>query len=68
VPTETFRSKEAERRNLAYRHIHGIPVTAERICVKNEGCHQVKHSRSGKRLRIDNKQRRKKGEKTLRAK
>ena len=59
MPTETFRSKSAELANLAYRNIHGIPVTAEEICVKGEGCHKVKHSKNPSRRRIDAAQRRK---------
>lgn len=37
MPTETFRSKSAELANLAWRHLHGVPVTAEEIYVKGQG-------------------------------
>lgn len=60
MPIEHFRSKAAEMRNLAYRHIHGIPYTAEEACVgtgKDEVCHKVKHSTSKRRMKIDRKQR-----------
>lgn len=62
APVEHFASKEAERRNLAYRHIHGIPYTAKEACVgvgKKQTCHKVKHSKSKKRVEIDTKQKRK---------
>lgn len=59
MPVETFRSKRAEMSNLAYRHIHHLPVTAETICVRGEGCHKVQHSKSRSRRRIDSAQRRK---------
>ena len=44
MPVETYRSKEAYRKARAYTHIHGIPTHASRVCIKNEGCHTVKHS------------------------
>lgn len=53
MPTEHFRSRAAMRRNLAWRHLHGEPVTAEEICVKGEGCHKVQHSKNASRRRID---------------
>ena len=63
MPTEHFRSKEAMRRNLAYRHIHSIPYTASRVCVRDksgrEKCHRVQHSTSPVRRRINARQRRK---------
>lgn len=67
MPVEHFKSEEAYRKNLAYRHMHEIPMTASRVCIKND-CHEVKHSRKGERLKIDNAQRKRKGEKPLRAK
>lgn len=62
MPVEHFKSKEAERKNLAYRHFEGIPYTATTACVgegKNEHCHKVQHSRNKSRRRIDAAQRRK---------
>lgn len=60
MPTENFKSKEAYRRNLAYRHIHGVPMTATRVCIRGEGCHKVDHSReTPARRRINARQRRK---------
>lgn len=56
MPVERFRSKEAERRNLAYRHIHGIPYTATTAVVAGK-THKVKHSKSKTRRHIDAKQR-----------
>lgn len=58
MPVEHFKSKEAERRNLAYRHIHGIPYTATSAVVAGRA-HKVKHSRNRKRREIDARQRRK---------
>lgn len=59
APVEHFRSKAAEMRNLAYRHIHGIPYTATSAVVDGHE-HKVKHSTSRKRRRIDARQRAKK--------
>ena len=59
MPVEHFRSKEAYRKNLAYRHIHGIPMTATRVVVGGKS-HRVDHSRdTPERRRIDARQRRK---------
>ena len=58
MPVETFRSKAAYERNLAYRHIHGIPMTASRVCIKGR-CHKVEHSTNPSRVKIDERQRRK---------
>lgn len=43
MPTEYFRSKEAYRKNLAYRHINDIPFTAREVVVAGKR-HKVKHS------------------------
>jgi hypothetical protein len=59
MPVEHFKSKEAYRKNLAYRHIHGIPMTASKVCLKGKGCHTVKHSTSKSRMKIDAAQKRK---------
>ena len=53
MPVEKFRSKEAYRKNMAYRHIHGIPMNAEVVVVGGRK-HKVQHSgrkrkRGGKR-------------------
>lgn len=58
MPTEHFKSKEAYRKNLAYRHMHGIPFTAKNVVVGGKE-HEVKHSTTGPRAKIDAKQRRK---------
>lgn len=42
MPTEHFRLKEAYRKNLAYRHIHGIPMNAKEVVVGKKK-HTVKH-------------------------
>ena len=60
MPVEHFRSKEAERKNLAYRHMHGIPYTASEAVVAGRK-HKVKHSKDAKRRKIDVAQKRKKG-------
>ena len=58
MPVEHFKTKEGYRRNLAYRHIHGIPFTAERVVVAGKA-HEVKHSKNPARKRIDARQRKK---------
>lgn len=57
MPVEKFKSKEAYRKNMAYRHMHGIPFTAREVIVGGKE-HTVKHS-GGERARIDAAQRRK---------
>ena len=61
MPVEHFKSKEAYRKNMAYRHMHGIPFTATDVVVGGKE-HAVKHTKSGPRARIDAKQRKKAGE------
>ena len=58
MPTEHFKSKESYRKNMAYRHMHGIPFTAKDVVVGGKE-HAVKHTTSGPRAKIDAKQRRK---------
>jgi len=58
MPVEHFKSKEAYRKNMAYRHIHGIPFTAKKVVVGGKA-HEVKHSTSSSRRKIDAAQRRK---------
>ena len=58
MPVERFKSREAYRKNMAYRHIHGISMTAERVVVGGRS-HKVKHSRDPKRRKINARQRRK---------
>lgn len=59
MPTEHFKSKEAYRKNLAYRHIHGIPFTASRVNVGGRS-HKVDHSRETPvRKKINARQKRK---------
>ena len=61
MPVEHFATKEKYRKNLAYRHMAGIPMTATTVCIgKGQGnCHRVKHSKNPKRQQIDAAQRRK---------
>ncbi len=33
MPVEHFKSKQAYRKNLAYRHMHGIPFSATSVVV-----------------------------------
>jgi hypothetical protein len=61
MPIEHFKSKEAERRNLAYRHMHGIPYTATTAVVAGKA-HAVKHSTGGPRAKIDAAQRKRRPE------
>jgi hypothetical protein len=56
MPTEHFKSKEAYRKNMAYRHIHNIPFTAKNVVVGGKE-HEVKHSTNPQREKIDAKQR-----------
>lgn len=56
MPVEHFKSKEAYRKNMAYRHIHGIPFTAK-VAVVAGKAHEVKHSTDPAREKIDAKQR-----------
>lgn len=58
MPTERFKSKEAYRKNMAYRHIHGIPFTAKDVVVGGKK-HKVKHSSEPTRKAIDAKQKKK---------
>ena len=45
MPVEKFKSAGAYKRWNAYRHTHGIAAPhLGRVCIKNEGCHTVKHS------------------------
>jgi hypothetical protein len=60
VPVEHFKSAEGYRKNMAYRHIHGIPFTASKVVVAGKS-HEVKHSNSPARKKIDTKQRKKVG-------
>ncbi len=57
MPVEHFKSKEAYRKNMAYRHIHGIPFTAREVVVGGKA-HEVKHS-GGARAKIDARQKKK---------
>ena len=50
MPVEHFRNQEAYRRNLAYRHMHGIPFNAEEVVVGGRK-HKVEHSRAKRRGR-----------------
>lgn len=43
MPVERFKSKAAYRKNLAYRHLHGIPFRAVTVVVAGKP-HRVKHS------------------------
>jgi hypothetical protein len=52
VPTEKFKSKEAYRKNLAYRHMHGISFKANDVVVGGKK-HKVKHSDSKERRKLD---------------
>ena len=58
MPVEHFKSKEAYRKNMAYRHMHGIPFTATTSVVAGVA-HKVKHTTSGPRAAIDAVQRKK---------
>lgn len=58
MPVEHFKSAEAERKNLAWRHLHNVPYTATTAVVGGKP-HRVKHSKQPKRVAIDSKQRKK---------
>lgn len=59
MPEPHFKSKEAYRKNLAYRHIHGIPYTATSAVVAGKR-HKVDHSGDSPQRRAINKRQRKK--------
>lgn len=52
MPVERFRSKEAYAKNMAYRHIHGIPFKAKDVVVGGKR-HKVKHSKGKERRKLD---------------
>ena len=58
MPVEHFKSKEAYRKNMAYRHMHGIAFTAKKVVVGGKA-HEVKHSTDPSREKIDAKERQK---------
>ena len=58
MPELHFASKEGYRKNLSYRHIHGISDTADKVVVAGKE-HKVQHSTDPKRVKIDNAQRKK---------
>jgi hypothetical protein len=58
MPIEHFKSPEAYRKNMAYRHMHGIPFTAVKVVVGGHA-HTVQHTQGGERAKIDAAQRRK---------
>jgi len=58
APVLHFKSEEGYRKNLAYRHINGLPDTATEVYVGGKK-HAVKHSTDPKRVKIDNAQRKK---------
>lgn len=58
MPELHFKDAGSYRRNLAYRHIHDISDTADKVVVAGKE-HKVKHSTDPKRVKIDNAQRKK---------
>jgi len=60
MPELHFKSDSGYKRNLAYRHIHGISNTADKVVVAGKE-HAVQHSTDPKRVKIDNAQRKKEG-------
>lgn len=58
MPVEHFKSKEAYRKNMAYRHIHNIPFTASKVVVGGKA-HEVQHTKGGIRAKIDAAQKQK---------
>jgi hypothetical protein len=48
MPTEHFKNKEAYRKNMAYRHMHDIPFSANEVVVGGRK-HKVKHSKRSPR-------------------
>lgn len=58
MPELHFKTEEGYRKNLAYRHINGIPDTATKVVVAGKE-HKVKHSTNPKRMKIDAAQRKK---------
>lgn len=52
MPVEHFSSRAKYLRNLAYRHIHGIPFKAKDVVVGGKK-HKVKHSKDKERRKLD---------------
>jgi hypothetical protein len=50
MPVEHFKDREAYRKNMAYRHMHGIPMSAKEVVVGGKR-HKVKHSRKSRRTK-----------------
>lgn len=47
MPVEHFKSKKAYRKNMAYRHMHGIPFKAKTAVIAGKA-HKVKHGKKAK--------------------
>lgn len=60
MPELHFKSKAGYERNLAYRHLHNVPDTADKVVVAGKE-HRVKHSTNPKRVALDKAQRKKEG-------
>lgn len=58
APELHFKSDAGYKRNLAFRHIHNLSDTADKVVVAGKE-HKVKHSTDPKRVKIDNAQRKK---------
>ena len=58
APELHFKSAEGYRKNMAYRHIHDISDTADKVVVAGKE-HKVKHSTNPKRIKIDSAQKKK---------
>jgi uncharacterized membrane protein len=58
APELHFQSAEGYRKNLAYRHIHSISDTADKVVVAGKE-HKVRHSKDPKRIKIDKAQKQK---------
>jgi uncharacterized membrane protein len=63
APELHFKSAEGYRKNMAYRHIHDISDTADKVVVAGKE-HKVKHSTDPKRMKIDAVQRKKESKPT----
>ena len=54
MPTEHFKSEEDYRKNLAYRHIHGIPMHAKYVVVAGKK-HKVVHRKKKAKKKVARK-------------
>ena len=60
MPELHFASAEKYRKNLAWRHLHNVSDTADKVVVAGKE-HRVQHSKNPKRVAINKAQRKREG-------